>query len=428
MSITSLIRKKRDGGELADEEILRIVEGAAQGTIPDYQLSAFLMAVYFAGMTPHETARLTAAMAASGSRLDLSGIDLPKVDKHSTGGVGDKVSLILGPIVASHGIAVPMIAGRSLGHTGGTADKLESIPGFHSRLPLPDIERQVAEIGLVMAAQSDALAPADGRLYALRDVTATVESLPLITASILSKKLAENLDALVMDVKTGRGAFMASSHDARLLAESIRSVSAANGLRCTTLITRMDAPLGRRIGNWLEVCEAVRALRGEEEPPLLMEVTYALAGACIEAAGRASTPEEGIDLARRSIDDGSAYAKFLEVVRRQGGDVAAVEHAREPQPTEVIISDRAGYITAIDALRLGLVAIELGAGRHALHDEIAPQAGIILLRHLGDHVSRGEALCAVVECRSGVKVDPEDLRSCFTIEEIAVEMPEMVVA
>lgn len=427
MSITNLIRRKRDGEELTDQEILTVVEGAAQGTIPDYQLSAFLMAVYFAGMTPRETAQLTAAMASSGSRLDLSRVSCPKVDKHSTGGVGDKVSLILAPIVASHGIAVPMISGRGLGHTGGTVDKLESIPGFNTRLSLAEIERQVEEIGIVMAAQSESLAPADRKLYALRDVTATIESLPLITASILSKKFAENLDALVMDVKTGRGAFMPTLEEARALADSMREVSCANGLRCTTMITSMDAPHGRRIGNWLEVCEATRVLRGEEEPPLLMEVTLALAGACIRAAGLVATLEAGIDLARTSIADGSAYRKFLELVVRQGGDVTAVEHAVEPGPTEVIISDRAGYITAIDSLRLGLITIELGAGRHTMNDAIAPQAGIIIYRHVGEEIDRGEPLCGVVECRSGVKIDPAELRDCFTIEQEAPAMPSMII-
>jgi pyrimidine-nucleoside phosphorylase len=413
--ITQLIRAKRDGEEHSPEEIRWIVEGAASGSIADYQLSAWLMAVYFSGMTPAETATLTAAMCASGARLDLSRVDRPIVDKHSTGGVGDKVSLVLAPIVASCGIAVPMISGRGLGHTGGTVDKLESIPGFVAEMPLAAIRAQVEEIGIALAAQTPELVPADRRLYALRDVTATVESLPLITASILSKKLAEDIDALVMDVKSGRGAFMRSLDDARALAASIRSVSDANGVRCSTLITAMDAPLGRRIGNWLEVCEAVRMLRGEEEPPLLTEVTLSLAGACIVAGGMAATLNEGIERARLTITDGSAYRLFLDVVRRQGGDVAAVEHAQEPAPTEVVLADESGIVNGIDALRLGMLGIDLGAGRRALDDTIAPQAGIILYRHIGEEVERGEPLCGVVEARMGVKVDPAALRACFTI-------------
>jgi pyrimidine-nucleoside phosphorylase len=427
MAIRELIRKKRDGGELAAEEILAIVEGAAEESIPDYQLSAFLMATYFQGMTRRETAWLTAAMAASGSRLDLSSISAPKVDKHSTGGIGDKVSLILGPIIASLGVAVPMIAGRGLGHTGGTVDKLESIPGFRTDLSLRSIEGQVADIGIAMAAATHAIVPADRKLYGLRDVTGTVESLPLITASILSKKLAEDLDALVMDIKVGRGAFMRRIEDACELAESLLEVSAANGLACRTLITRMDIPLGRRIGNWLEVCESVRVLRGEEEPPLLMEVLLWLSAACLQAAGVAPGREEGMEMARRAIADGSAYRKFLQLVERQGGDIRTLEAAHEPQPSEIILSDRAGYVADIDALRLGLSAIELGAGRRVVTDEIAPAAGIILYRHIGEPVDRGEPLCGVVERRPGTKANPEDLRRCFTIAPDAPAIPQMII-
>ncbi len=428
MSIVDLIRAKRDGRELEPAQIRLIVHGAATGTIPDYQLSAFLMAVYHMGMTPRETADLTLAMADSGARLNREGLAGKLVDKHSTGGVGDKVSLILAPIVASCGVGVPMISGRGLGHTGGTVDKLESIPGFRTALTLEEVRHGVAEIGLAMAAQTERLAPADRRLYALRDVTATVESLPLITASILSKKLAESLDALVMDVKTGRGAFMQTESEARELARSIVDVAAANSLPCTAFITRMDAPLGRRIGNWLEVCEAVRVLRGEETPPLLMEVTLTLAGACLLAGGRAATLDDGIALAARSIADGSAYERFLALVRRQGGDVDAVERACEPEPTEVITSNVSGVVTAIDALRLGLVGIELGAGRRTLDDIVAPQAGIVIHRHVGEPVEQGEALCSVVAQRSGATMNPADIRSCFAIGvDARSALPETIV-
>lgn len=424
MSIIDIIRKKRDGGELSGAEIDRVAVGAADGSVPEYQLSALLMAIYFAGMTPGETARLTASMAASGARLDLSGVAAPKVDKHSTGGVGDKVSLILAPVVASCGAAVPMISGRGLGHTGGTVDKLESIPGFRTDLSLAEVELQVAEIGVAMAAQTAELAPADRRLYAIRDVTATVESLPLITASILSKKFAENLDALVMDVKFGRGAFMRELSDATALAESIGAVCAAEGLGCTTLLTRMDFPLGRRIGNWLEVCESVRMLRAEEEPPLLAEVTFALCGACIHAAGIVDTLEEGIDRACRVIADGSAYRTFLRMVERQGGDVAAVERAEEPLPTATVVADRAGFVTGIDALELGHAAIELGAGRRTLGDTIHPDAGIIIHRHVGEYVERAAPLCSLVDRRVGAGVPADRVRAAFTIgDEAPVGMP-----
>lgn len=426
MPLTKLIRKKRDGEALSDEEILRFVQGASDGSIPDYQLSALLMAIYFQGMSAHETARLTAAMASSGRKLDLSGVSLPKVDKHSTGGVGDKVSLILAPVVASCGIAVPMISGRGLGHTGGTVDKLESIPGFRTSLSLVEIGRQVDRIGFAMGAQSDDLAPADRKLYALRDVTATVESLPLITASILSKKFTEDLDALVMDVKVGRGAFMKTLDEARALAQSICDVSKAGGLPCRAFLTRMDAPLGRRIGNWLEVCESVRVLRGEEEPPLLFDLVVELSGACIHAAGAAGSHAEGNERARRAIADGSAWEKFVQMVECQGGDLHVLEHAAEPQFTEVIMSDRQGFVTAIDALSMGLLSIELGAGRRFVSDGIAPDAGIVLFRQLGEWVERGEPLCGVVMRRVGVAVIADEVRSCFSIGAEAPRQQEMI--
>ncbi|MBS1912929.1 MAG: thymidine phosphorylase [Bacteroidetes bacterium] len=425
MSITEIIRRKRDGGELSEAEIAAVVDGAASGSVADYQLSAFLMAVYFAGMTPGETALLTMAMARSGAVLDLSGTGALKVDKHSTGGVGDKVSLILAPIVASCGIAVPMISGRGLGHTGGTVDKLESIPGFRAMLSLEEVERQVAELGIAMAAQTEELAPADRRLYALRDVTATVESLPLITASILSKKFAENLDALVMDVKCGPAAFMRSETDARALAASIAEVAGANGLPCRTLITTMDAPLGRRIGNWHEVCESVRVLRGEEEPPLLMEVTLALAGEAIEAGG-AAAPGEGAVRAREAIANGSAWQTFIRMVERQGGDVATLERAEEPPATLVVRSERPGWVAAIDSLRLGLLSIGLGAGRRAMNEAVAPEAGIVVHAHLGQEVRPGDPICSVVDRRGGGAIDPRAFRACFTVSDAPPLPPAMI--
>ncbi|HVZ39530.1 MAG TPA: thymidine phosphorylase [Candidatus Kapabacteria bacterium] len=416
MSITEIIRRKRDGGELSEAEIACVVDGAATGAVADYQLSAFLMAVYFAGMTPGETALLTMAMARSGAVLHRSGTGARRVDKHSTGGVGDKVSLILAPIVASCGIAVPMISGRGLGHTGGTVDKLESIPGFRAMLSLAEVERQVAELGIAMAAQTEELAPADRCLYALRDVTATVESLPLITASILSKKFAESLDALVMDVKCGPAAFMRNRTDAHALAASIMDVARANGLPCRTLITRMDGPLGRRIGNWHEVCESVRVLRGEEEPPLLMEVTLALAGEAIEAGG-AAAPGEGAARARRAIADGSAWETFIRMVEHQGGDVATLERAAEPPATVVVRSERAGFVAAIDSLRLGLLSIGLGAGRRTMNEAVAPEAGIVVHAHLGEEVRPGDPVCSVANGRGRGAIDPLAFRACFTVND-----------
>ena len=426
-SILDLIIKKRDQQELTSEEIFRLVEGVVMDAIPDYQLSAFLMAIYFAGMTPGETALLTAAMAVSGDQLDLGHIAIPKVDKHSTGGVGDKVSLVLAPVVAACGAAVPMISGRGLGHTGGTVDKLESIPGFRTDLSLAETAQLVQKIGVAMAAQTERLAPADRKLYALRGVTATVESLPLITASILSKKFAEDLDALVMDIKVGNGAFMKTLPDARALASSIRAVAVANGLRCQTLITRMDAPLGRRIGNWLEVCEAVRMLRGQEQPPLIFQVTIALAAACLTAAGIASSHEEGVARATAAIADGSGYQVFLRMVEEQGGDVRAVESATEPPPDEIILSDRSGWIAEIDAMQLGLMAIEAGAGRKILSEPIDHEAGIILYRHIGEYVEQGQPLCGLVIRRNAAAINPAELRAAFRIAEHPQPATEIVV-
>jgi pyrimidine-nucleoside phosphorylase len=426
MTITSLIRRKREGEELSDEEIARVVSGAADGTVPDYQLSALMMAIYFRGMTPGETATLTAAMTRSGSRLDLSNLSIRAVDKHSTGGVGDKVSLILAPIVASAGLAVPMISGRGLGHTGGTVDKLESIPGMRVELSLREIERLVGEIGIAMGAQSDELAPADRRLYAIRDVTATVESIPLITASILSKKLAEDLDALVMDIKCGPGAFMKNEREARALASSIEQVAALNGLACRSFVTRMDRPLGRRVGNWLEVCDSARVLRGEEEPPALLEVTLALAGACIHAGGSCNSLEEGIERARRSIADGSAYALFLEMIRRQGGRVDSVERSIEPKPDIVVRAGRSGYVRRIDPLAVGLLAIELGAGRRTLDDPIDPEAGIVIERHVGEFVEKGEPLCSLVNRRAGTMPDVAVAAAAFEIGDAPAESVAMI--
>jgi pyrimidine-nucleoside phosphorylase/thymidine phosphorylase len=373
------------------------VEGFTQGDIPDYQMSAFCMAVFFRGMEPGEVAALTGAMLHSGDVLDLSDIPGAKVDKHSTGGVGDKVSLALAPLAAACGVKVPMISGRGLGHTGGTLDKLEAIPGFRVDLPVERYRTLVREVGACLIGQTARLAPADRKLYALRDVTATVESIPLIAASIMSKKLAEGIDALVLDVKVGSGAFMKRLDDARTLARTLAGIGRDMGKRVSALLTRMDEPLGRTVGNALEVEEALALLRGEG-PPDLVEVTVALTAEML-VLGRAA-PDRAAARARveRAIADGSGLAKLAEIVSAQGGDAAAVSdpsrlprapHRREvPAPT-------AGFVTAIDTEAVGLASVALGAGRARVEDRIDPAVGLTVLKKLGDRVERGEPIATI---------------------------------
>jgi len=359
------------------------------------------MACYFRGMSEEETLILTRLMLHSGQVIDLSDIPGIKVDKHSTGGVGDKVSLILAPIVASCGVPVPMISGRGLGHTGGTLDKLESIPGFKTNIPISEYKRILASAGVVMIGQTDDIAPADRKLYSLRDVTATVECIPLIAGSILSKKLAEGIDALVLDVKTGRGAFMPTYDESVRLAETLVSLGAKFGKKTTGFVTAMDQPLGVAVGNWLEVVESVECLRGSRGMEMsadLMELTHTLAGAMLMAGGKAGSVQRGIDLSRKAITDGSAYRKFLDLVRAQGGDVSVIENL-ESYPyarcTLQVKSESDGFLSAIDALEVGFTAIMLGAGRRQMDDVIDPKAGILLKKKVGNKVSSGDVLAEI---------------------------------
>jgi pyrimidine-nucleoside phosphorylase len=394
-----LIVRKREGGSLTPDEIRTFVNLYTAGEIPDYQVSAFLMAAFLKGMDDVETAALTDSMLFSGSVLDLSDVPGTKVDKHSTGGVGDKVSLILAPIVAACGVPVPMISGRGLGHTGGTLDKLESIPGFRVDLDIPAYRRQLADIGVVMIGQTAEIAPADRKLYALRDVTGTVEFIPFISASIMSKKLAEGIDALVLDVKTGRGAFMKTEAQSRRLAETLVSIGERFGKPTVALLTRMDVPLGRAIGNWPEVAESIACLRGEQVDDL-MEVTLALAGEMIWLGGQANSPEEGIARAKASIDSGEAMAKFIEMVRVQGGDAALVESgANHPGAHEAHVvrapDNARGVVADIDALALGHLSVALGAGRIRKEDPVDPAAGIVLHVKPGEVIEAGQPLAEV---------------------------------
>jgi pyrimidine-nucleoside phosphorylase len=390
-----IIARKRDGQALSREEIASFVRGATDGSWADYQLSAMLMAILLRGMTPQETAHYTAAMMHSGTVADLASVRQPKADKHSTGGVGDKVSLHLAPMVAAGGVAVPMISGRGLGHTGGTLDKLESIPGFRVDLPLADYRAQVERIGLALIGQTADLAPADRKLYALRDVTATVESIPLICGSILAKKLAEGIDVLVLDVKFGRGAFMKEKAQARELARALVSVATAMGKPTRAVLTAMDEPLGRTVGNALEVAESLECLRGRG-PADTMEVTYALGEQMLLLAGVAAAAAEARAMLAASLASGAALKKFRELVAAQGGDERVVdEPIRLPQARlrAPLAAGRSGFVTAVDALDVALAAMRLGAGRARAEDRVDPAVGVSGLVKTGERVEAGAPLC-----------------------------------
>jgi pyrimidine-nucleoside phosphorylase len=392
-----LIQKKRDGGELAADEIDWLVQGFTSGEIPDYQVSAFLMAVFFRGMSADETAALTMAMVHSGETLDLSAIRGTKVDKHSTGGVGDKTSLVLIPLVAAAGAPVAKLSGRGLGHTGGTLDKLESIPGFTTELSAEAFVSQVNRIGCAIAGQTADLVPADKKLYALRDVTATVDSIPLIAASVMSKKIAAGSDGIVLDVKTGSGAFMKTLEGARDLATTMVAIGNRAGRRTVAAISDMDQPLGYAVGNALEVREAIETLAGEG-PEDVRTLCVALGAQMLLLAGITKTEDDAAGRLERLLSGGGALDKFKDMVRAQRGDPASVEHPeRLPQApvTVPVPAPVAGVVTSIDAGRIGLAAMGLGAGRVRKEDKIDPAVGIVLRKKAGGSVSKGEALAHI---------------------------------
>jgi pyrimidine-nucleoside phosphorylase len=412
MRAYDLIRKKRDGGALDPAELAFLVRGATDGSVADEQLAAFLMAVFFRGLDPfRELPAWLDAMLRSGRVLDLSGLPGRKVDKHSTGGVGDKVSIPLAPLVAACGVRVPMVSGRGLGHTGGTLDKLESIPGFRVDLPIERFVELVGSLGVCLIGQTAEIAPADGRLYALRDATATVESVPLIASSILSKKLAEGIDALVLDVKVGRGAFMKTLPEARALARTIVDLCASAGRRCTALLTSMDAPLGYAVGNALEVAESIEVLRGRgpadvRELTLQLGVEMLLLG---EAAADARAARGRLETA---LADGSALRRFAQVVQAQGGDARVVDDPlRLPQPraTRELRADRSGVLAVLDAQAVGLAAVELGAGRSRKEDSVDPAAGVLFRKRLGDEVRAGDVL-ALLCASDAARLDAGEAR------------------
>jgi pyrimidine-nucleoside phosphorylase len=392
-----VIARKRDGGALTSDEIEAFVRGATDGSWADYQLSALLMAIFLRGMTKEETVLLTGAMMRSGGTADLTAIRRPKVDKHSTGGVGDKVSLPLAPMVAVCGVAVPMISGRGLGHTGGTLDKLESIAGFRVGLSLAEFRDQVGEVGVALGGQTAELAPADKKLYALRDVTGTVESVPLICSSILCKKLAEGIDALVLDVKFGNGAFLPEKDRMRELAQAMVEIGCALGKRVRAVMTAMDQPLGRAVGNALEVAESIACLRGEG-PEDVMEVTYALGEQMLLLTGVAGTAGEAREKLAAGLASGAALAKFREIVAAQGGDVRMVDdpsrlpRARHQEPLR---SAGGGFVREVDARVAAHVALRLGAGRTRAEDKIDLAVGLDRLVKVGERVAPGGVLAMI---------------------------------
>lgn len=397
MRMYDLITKKRNGGVLSPEEIAYMVEGYTKGDIPDYQMSAMMMAIYFQGMTKEETLQLTLSMAHSGDMLDLSGIAGVKVDKHSTGGVGDKTSLALTPMVAACGCKVAKMSGRGLGHTGGTIDKLESIPGFHTDIPIEIFEKNVNEIGIAIMGQTKDLAPADKKLYALRDVTATVDQISLIASSIMSKKLACGADAIVLDVKTGSGAFMKQEADAVSLAEEMTEIGNGAGRKTIAVITDMDQPLGYAVGNALEVIEAIQTLKGEG-PTDFTKLCLTLGSYMLVAGGIAETKEQAEEMLQQTIADGSALAKLAEFIKAQGGDPAYIYDPSLFQLAgirEEICAKESGFLQKIVCDEVGICSLLLGGGREKKEDTIDPAVGLVLHKKKGDKVQAGESLATI---------------------------------
>jgi pyrimidine-nucleoside phosphorylase len=397
MRAVDVIQRKRDGHELAPAEIAAFIEGYTRGAIPDYQASAFAMAVYFKGMTPAETVALTRAMMETGEILDLSDLPGPKVDKHSTGGVGDKTSLVLAPLAAACGVFVPMISGRGLGHTGGTLDKLESIPGFRVGLSLQEFRAVLGKARLGLIGQTPEIAPADRKLYALRDVTSTVESRPLIAASIMSKKMAEGIDALILDVKTGDGAFMKSLQDSEALARAMVEIGRGMGKKVAALITDMDQPLGHAVGNSLEIAESVETLKGKG-PRDLEDLSVELAAWMLSLSGTESSLDTGRTKVRDALRSGAGLAKFREVIGLQGGDPRVCDdpkHLPAAREQVDVPADTAGRVTAIACRAVGTAAMLLGAGRETVDSRIDPAVGLILHKKVGDPVEKGEPLATL---------------------------------
>ena len=415
-NIVDIIRKKRDGTELSPAEIEYFISSYTAGTIPDYQCSALLMAIYFQDMGFAETTALMQAMMRSGKVLTLSRIKQPIIDKHSTGGVGDNVSLVLAPLIASCGVCVPMMSGRGLGHTGGTLDKLESIPGFNTQLTVRQFTKQLSTIGVAMVGQTSEIAPADKKLYALRDVTATVDSIPLIAASIMSKKLTEGLDGLVLDITFGNGAFMKDYRKAKTLARTMIRIGKRSGVKVTAILTDMNNPLGEYVGNALEVIEAIEALKARG-PDDLMKTTYALGAAML----RIAKIKGGKKMLEQKIHSGEALAKFKQIIRHQGGDIRVIDDYARLPVAEKKISIRAkksGYVHAVNTFQIGMQLIALGGGRRQKNDTIDPSCGFKIYKKIGDCVAGGERLIDIYSAQPRARnTVAKTLQNAFTVRK-----------
>jgi pyrimidine-nucleoside phosphorylase len=429
MRALDLILKKRDGGELNRDEIDFLIRSYVEEKIPEYQIAAWLMAVFFRGMTPEETGSLTDCMIRSGDVIDLSGLPGPLVDKHSTGGVGDKVSLILAPLAAACGLQVPMMSGRALGHTGGTLDKLDSIPGYRTDLAPDEFRTTIESCGFAMTGQSKEIVPADRLLYSLRDVTGTVESIPLITASILSKKFAEGANAFVFDVKYGSGAFMKTTEEAKKLADSLIKTGTALDKKIVAVLSNMEQPLGSMVGNFLEVEESLHSLQGKG-PEDLMKVVYRLTAWMLIAGGIAQDLEGAERLCRKKIDDGSAYDVFLKNVELQGGNPEKMLDGigrRRAGISREMKADTAGWIERLDAFKIGMASVYLGAGRSTSEDDVLPDVGIELLKKQGDRVEKGDVLCVFYgESDTAVEQAADLAQEAYHLKEKEVQASPMV--
>ncbi len=431
MNTYDLIFKKREGKKLSREELEYLVGGFVCGTVPDYQMSAFLMAVYFRGMDTEELSDFTNIMLKSGEQIDLSDIEGVTADKHSTGGVGDGVSLILAPLASSLGMVVPMMSGRGLGHTGGTLDKLESIPGYRIDLSAEQFKEQLKKIGLAIIGQTKNIAPADKDMYSLRDVTATVDSIPLIAASIMSKKLAEGASALVLDVKTGSGAFMKKEKDARELARLMIETGKKNGRKMAAVISDMNQPLGMEIGNACEIKQAIEIMSGEG-PDDIRGITVTLAGMMLKLAGKSGSLEEAKYIAERNLRNGSALEKFGDMIEAQSGDRKVCKNPenilKRPEYSTEVKSPSGGYITAMDTRKIGLAALSLGAGRKRTSDKIDHSAGITVFKKISDRVEKGEILAKLYSSSVKDMKQVSDMYiSALEITKNQTEPPDLII-
>ncbi|MCC7431499.1 thymidine phosphorylase [bacterium] len=398
MNPVEIIIKKRSGETLSKDEISFFIKSYVDGTIPDYQMSALAMAIFFKGLNDEETVNLTFEMLNSGETIDLSEIENFKVDKHSTGGVGDKTSMILAPLVASFGLPVPMMSGRGLGHTGGTLDKLEAITGFRVNLSVDEFKKTLKEVGFAMIGQTEKICPADKKLYSLRDVTGTVSSIPLICASIMGKKIAEGIDGLVLDVKTGSGAFIPQKSETLKLAKGLVSIGELAGKKTIALLTEMSQPLGKNVGNWLEIRECVEILRDGEGAKDLVELTLALSGTMLFVAGKSKTIKEGIELCRKKLKTNEPFELFRKSVKFQGGNLALIDNPESYEKSKFefdFVAEESGFVESFNNYEIGMVAVSLGAGRTKTTDKIEPKAGMIFQKKTGDKVQKGETIARV---------------------------------